>query len=185
MKREKCKREIRMASEKYTKYIYKVVGENIKKNPETIFDPQEVYLIIDKNMSLIWIWAGAKSRLFHRYIASSWAGKLKSKKPFYNFNYELIKQGREPEEFKVIVSEIDEGRMDLDYPGESRKLKIEGKKISLDKVNSKISKEHISNKKISTIKSILSEIKEMQMHIQYSMQHIQKRINKINTILDT
>jgi len=174
-----------MASDKYTEYIYKVVGEGIEKNPDNIFDPQEVYLIIDKDLNLIWIWAGSKSRLFHRYIASSWAGKLKSKKPYYNFNYELIKQGREPENFIEIIDEIDEGRMDLDYPGESRKLKIEGKKISLDHSKTKISKEKISNKKVSTIRNILSEIKEMQMHIKYSMEHIGKRINKINNILDS
>jgi hypothetical protein len=139
-------------------------------------------------MEIIWIWAGKQSKLFHRYIASSWAGKLKSKKEYLGYDYELIKQGRETKDFITIINEINEGRMDLNYPGESRALKIKSKKTSKTHVqknpNSELYNQKISKKKVSKIKSILSEIKEMQSHIQYSMEHIGQRIKKIENILD-
>jgi hypothetical protein len=173
-----------MPKNQYRQKIFQVIGEEIKPNPDHIFDTTEVYLFIDKNLSIIWIWAGEKSKLFHRYIASSWAGKLKSKKKYYNYNYELIKQGREPEDFLPIINEIEEGRTDLSYPGESRTLEIESKKNPPKSHQSNVYQRKISNTKASKINSILSEIQEMQQHIQYSMQHIGKRIEKINKILN-
>ncbi|TXT67575.1 MAG: hypothetical protein BAJALOKI1v1_50015 [Promethearchaeota archaeon] len=173
-----------MVNTKYSNYIYQINGEQLKSNPDTIFDSNQVYLIIDKNLQIIWIWAGSQSKLFHRYIASSWAGKLKSKKEYYNYTYELIKQGRENEDFITIINEINEGRMDLNYPGESRALKIDSKKISLNQPSDQLYTQKISTQKVSAIKSILSEIKEMQMHVQYSMEHIGKRIKRIEEILE-
>ena len=96
----------------YYDYIYKVDGESIKLKPEKIFDPSGVYLIVDKDIKLIWIWSGSHSRLFHRYMAANWAGKLKTKKKFYNIKYEVIKQGLEPSEFKIIYREIKQNRTD-------------------------------------------------------------------------
>ena len=49
----------------YYDYIYKVDGETIKLRPEKMFEPNGVYLIVDKELKLIWIWAGSHSRLFH------------------------------------------------------------------------------------------------------------------------
>lgn len=172
-----------MPNSKYREKIFQVVGEGIEPSPDTIFNPNEVYLFIDKNLNLIWIWAGKGSKLFHRYIASSWAGKLKSKKKYFDYSYELVKQGREPDEFKTIIDEIEEGRRDLSYPGESRALEIESKKKSKKKSQTRMYQQKISNKKVAKITAILSEIEEMQSHIKYSMEHIGKRIKRINKIL--
>jgi len=171
----------------YYDYIYKVDGETIKLKPEKIFDPSGVYLIVDKDMKLIWIWSGSHSRLFHRYMAANWAGKLKTKKKFYNFRYEVIKQGLEPSEFKVIYREIKENRIDLTYPGQSRDSSIQSETLSnfkqattTDLISDSIT---ISTSDKSRIKKILTEIKEMQSHIKYSIEHIQQRFTEIEKIL--
>jgi len=52
-------------------YIYRISGESIVPRPENLFETTEVYLIIDKGVKKIWIWAGKKSRLYHRYVAAS------------------------------------------------------------------------------------------------------------------
>ncbi len=172
-----------MLNDSYTEYIYQVSGETIKSRPNKIFESTGVYLIIDKDLKTIWVWAGVKSRLFHRYMASTWAGKLKSKQKFYNFVYEVIKEGSEPDDFHTIFNEISESRLDLKYPGESRTMQIKGKDPSLSKnLRTKMSK--LSNSQKSQIKKIISEINEMQMHITYSMEHIGKRIAQIEKILE-
>ena len=66
----------------YFDYVFQIVGENLKPNPQRLFETPQVYLFIDKPLKIIWIWAGTKSRLFHRYIAANWAGKLKGRKDF-------------------------------------------------------------------------------------------------------
>ena len=118
-----------MIESSYYDYIYKVNGETIKLRPEKMFDPSGVYLIVDIELELIWIWAGNQSRLFHRYMAANWAGKLKTKKKFYNFKYEVVKQGFEPSEFHVILKEIKENTVDLTYPGQSRQI-ISSREVS-------------------------------------------------------
>ena len=176
----------------YYDYIYEVDGETIKLKPEKIFDPSGVYLIIDKKIKLIWIWAGSHSRLFHRYMAANWAGKLKTKKKFYNFKYEVIKQGLEPSEFRVIYREIKENRIDLTYPGESRNRSIKNEpliefdsRIPLSNTRASIQDSiMISKSDKSRIKKILMEIKEMQSHIKYSIEHIEQRFNEIEKILE-
>ncbi|MFX0030243.1 MAG: hypothetical protein ACFE8B_13610 [Candidatus Hermodarchaeota archaeon] len=178
----------------YYDYIYKVDGETIKLKPEKIFDPSGVYLIVDKEIKLIWIWAGSHSRLFHRYMAANWAGKLKTKKKFYNFKYEVIKQGFEPSEFRFIYREIKENRTDLNYPGQSRNSSIKSEPLvdfesriltsqtkTMNLVQDSIL---ISKSDKSRIKKILLEIKEMQSHIKYSIEHIQKRFTEIEKILE-
>ncbi|MBD3194733.1 MAG: hypothetical protein GF317_06745 [Candidatus Lokiarchaeota archaeon] len=172
-----------MLSDNYTSFIYVVNGESIQESPKKIFLTDEVYLIIDKNLKMIWIWAGDKSRLFHRYIASSWAGKLKSKKKFYNFDYELVKQGREPEDFLIIYDEINDGRFDLKYPGESRKFMVKGKKINPKNITMQKEKKLNGSQK-SRISKIIAEINEMQAHIKYSMDHIKKRLDEIEKIVE-
>ncbi|MBD3255905.1 MAG: hypothetical protein GF383_12485 [Candidatus Lokiarchaeota archaeon] len=173
-----------MLTTDYTKYIYKVNGESVVNQPDNIFEENGVYLIIDKELSLIWIWAGSKSRLFHRYIASTWAGKLRSRKKYYNYKYEVVKQGREPESFLSIYNEINQGRIDLNYPGESRKYKIEAKKSQIDPNQESLSNS-LSQSEKTQINGLLAEITEMIQHISYSMEHIGKRIKKINDIMNT
>lgn len=178
----------------YYDYIYKVDGESIKLRPEKMFDPGGVYLIVDKELKLIWIWAGSHSRLFHRYMAANWAGKLKTKKKFYNFKYEVIKQGIEPNEFHIIFKEIKENRTDLNFPGESRHTVVEiepSGAYSTSTLPSQILQPEISRSDLvlsksvkSRIKKVLSEIKEIQMHIKYSMNHIQQRFAEIEKLLE-
>ena len=95
-----------MVKASYYDYIYHIVGETLSKAPDQLFGDDGVYLIVDKKLKLIWIWAGRNSRLFHRYIAANWAGKLKGKREYYKFKYEIIKQNNEPEAFKTIIKEI-------------------------------------------------------------------------------
>lgn len=175
----------------YLDWIYQVDGETIKNRPKKIFDQNEVYLLIDKEYKLIWIWAGSHSRLFHRYMAANWAGKLKTKQKFYNFKYEVIKQGIEPLEFHAIFNEIKENKPDLNYPGESRHIPIKEEYVEEElEVVQRVKTERvpievgISNAVKVRIKKIFSEIKEMQNHIKYSMEHIQERFTEIEKLLE-
>lgn len=169
-----------MLTDNYKKNIYQVEGDEIKQNPENYFKQKAVYLLIDKDLTTIWIWAGNNSKLFQRYMASTWAIKLKAKKMFYNYKYEIIKQGYEPDEFVYIFHEINEGRTDLDYPGESRKFSIKGKKISSEKISIE---SKLSGSQKSQINNILAEISEMQMHIKYTIDHIGLRIERISNLM--
>ncbi|MHA1488518.1 MAG: hypothetical protein ACTSRI_02550 [Promethearchaeota archaeon] len=171
-----------MLSHSYSEYIYQIKGEKIENNPDIFFDEKIVYLIIDKNLKLIWIWAGKRSKLFHRYMASTWAGKLKSRKKFYNFKYEMVRERNEPEEFLIIFNEIIEGRTDLKYPGESRTFTVKSKKSSSG-TRVQLSR-NLSTSKKTQIKNLLSEINEMQMHMKYTIDHIGRRITTINELLD-
>jgi len=178
-----------MVKASYYDSIYEVVGETLAKAPDQLFSNDGVYLIVDKKLKLIWIWAGSNSRLFHRYIAANWAGKLKSKKEFHRFKYEVIKQNNEPDTFKTILEEIEDRNQDLDYPGQSRKNIIKNeiiqdrKQLNQD-YTSKI-KFTLSKGEKSQIKKIISEIKEIQLHIKYSFEHIERRIVKIDKILES
>jgi len=177
-----------MSKRSYFDFIYQVDGETIMVRPETIFEPKGVYLIVDKELKLIWIWAGSHSRLFHRYMAANWAGKLKTKKKFFNFKYEVIKQGIEPPEFHVIYKEIKENLTGLNYPGESRQSyynreHIEAKPDPLVQAERAPIESEISPSVKIRIKKIFSEIKEMQLHIKYSIDHIQQRFVEIEKLL--
>ncbi|MHA2128950.1 MAG: hypothetical protein ACW99L_03155 [Promethearchaeota archaeon] len=182
-----------MSNSSYYDYIYKVDGETIKIKPRKIFESAGVYLIVDKELKLIWIWAGSHSRLFHRYMAANWAGKLKTKKKFYNFKYEVIKQGIEPSEFHVIHSEIKERRDDLAYPGQSRQNMITDgiSHPNIIPTSTKIVLQEISQSEIklsksvkSRIQKLISEVKEIQMHIKYSIGHIDQRFAEIEKLLE-
>ena len=179
-----------MSKGSYLDYIYEVDGETIKVRPETIFEPNGVYLIVDKELKLIWIWAGSHSRLFHRYMAANWAGKLKTKKKFFNFKYEVIKQGIEPPEFHIIYNEIKENKTDLEYPGVSRQA-LYSREFTEAKTGSDLRvqaerapfESDISPSVKNKIKKIFSEISEMQNHIKYSIEHIQQRFVEIERLL--
>ncbi|MHA1988016.1 MAG: hypothetical protein ACW98D_15375 [Promethearchaeota archaeon] len=182
-----------MIDSSYYDYIYKVNGETIKLRPEKMFDPSGVYLIVDVELELIWIWAGSHSRLFHRYMAANWAGKLKTKKKFYNFKYEVVKQGIEPSEFHIILNEIKENAVDLSYPGQSRQ-KDNSNQISESyitptstpqPIQTMISKNQymLTKTERSQMRKLFNEVREIQMHIKYSMDRINERFVEIEKIL--
>jgi len=181
-----------MLKSSYYDFIYKVDGETLKLRPEKMFEPNEVYLIVDKELKLIWVWAGRHSRLFHRYMAANFCGKLKTKKKFYNFKYEVIKQGLEPHEFHVIYNEIKERKAGLNYPGQSRSG--HGETIDVHSLSALPRQDiqpelssgdlYISKMTKSRIKKIFSEIKEIQMHIKYSINHIEQRFAEIEKLLE-
>jgi hypothetical protein len=180
-----------MLKTSYYDYIYKVDGENLKLRPKKMFEAGGVYLIVDKELKLIWIWAGNHSRLFHRYMAANFAGKLKTKKKFYNFKYEVIKQGLEPSEFHIIFKEIKENNSELNYPGQSRHGVVRKENTRSTGLVNKVIESEIAESGLtlsrsvkSRIKKILSEIKEMQMHIKYSLNHIEQRFAEIEKILE-
>lgn len=172
-----------MLSEGYSEYLYKIEGEDIQKKPDKLFQTKSVYLIIDKEMKIIWIWAGKYSRLFHRYIGSNWAGKLKNQKPFYNFKYELIKQSQEPPEFLSILKEIKEERADLEFPGQSRSSILIDKRGMKYQFLKEKKLSQITGSKKTKIINLISEIKEVQMQVKYTIEHLQKKINEIEQIL--
>ena len=144
---------------------------------------------MDKKLKLIWIWAGRNSRLFHRYIAANWAGKLKGKREYFKFKYEIIKQNNEPEAFKTILKEVREKNQDLDYPGQSRKSIVKEQilkdRTQLNKIYNSKTEFKLSKSEKSQIKKIISEIREIQLHIKYSFEHIERRIVRIDKILES
>jgi len=184
-----------MLSNSYTEYIYQISGEKLLHRPAKFFDPWGVYLIIDKNLETIWIWAGKHSRLFHRYMAASWAGKLKLRKRFYKYKHEVIKQDREPQEFNIIINEINVGKTSLKYPGHSRNEKGLSKDLSSSILNNVQSQNALnkviqkgrplSKSKKTRAKLLISEIKELQMHINSSFKNIEQRLSEIEKLLDS
>jgi len=177
-----------MVKASYYDYTYHIVGETLAKAPDQLFGDDGVYLIVDKKLKLIWIWAGRNSRLFHRYIAANWAGKLKGKREYFKFKYEIIKQNNEPEAFKTILKEVREKNQDLDYPGQSRKSIVKEQILkgrTLKKVYNTQIEFKLSKSEKSQIKKIISEISEIQLHIKYSFEHIERRIVKIDKILES
>ncbi len=178
--------------ENYFNYIYQIVGEDLRPNPSEIFQTPDVYLIIDKPLQIIWIWAGSKSRLFHRYIAANWAGKLKGRKEYTHFKYEVIKQDREPKSFRYIMDEIN-NKGNYNYPGESRGIPEGDSQVvaNLDieppiitpQVLPEVRPKGISKIEKSKLKTLLGEIKEIHSHVKYSIQHVEKRIEEIEKII--
>jgi hypothetical protein len=170
-----------MISDTYKEYIYKIDGEELFHKPKDIFISDEVYLIVDKSMELIWIWAGKGSKLFQRYMAASWAGKLKSRKKFYNYEYELVKEEREPRDFLFIYNEIREARDDLTYPGESRGFSDVTK--DFNQVNYNTNSKELSNSNKVQIKKILNEITEIIEQVKYTLKHVQKKMGTIKKLM--
>ncbi len=178
-----------MLSRSYSDYIYQIIGEEIRSNPQKVFHSEGVYLVIDKELKLIWIWAGIKSRLFHRYIAANWAGKLKSKKKYLNYKYELIKEGREPRKFLYIIDEIEEKNLNLEYPGQSRNsptisaLKIKGVRTKKSQEHPEQSRMNFMESDRAKINNILLELKEIHMDIKHSFKHMEKKISEIEKMI--
>lgn len=170
-----------MISDTYKEYIYKIDGEELSHKPKDIFISDEVYLIVDKSKELIWIWAGKESKLFQRYMAASWAGKLKSRKKFYNYEYELVKEEREPRDFLFIYNEIREGRDDLSYPGESRGFS--GGAIDFNQTNPNPNNKDLSNSNKVKINKALNEITEIIEQVKYTLKHVQKKMGTIKKLM--
>ena len=101
---------------------------------------------------------------------------------FYNFKYDLVKEGFEPDNFVIIYNEIIEGRTDLKYPGESRTFAIESKMMAT-KNKIPIDAKLLSKSDKGKISKIVSEVVEMQMHMKYTIDHIGKRMNEIKKII--
>lgn len=171
-----------MISENYIDYIYKVDGEELSHKPEEIFDSNDVYLIVDKPLELIWIWAGKKSKLFQRYMAASWAGKLKSRKKFYNYEYELVKEGKETRDFLYIFNEIREGRDDLNYPGQSRGVS-ESRMSFGTKNTQKGANNNLSGIDKTQIRKMLNEITEIVEQVKFTLKHVQKKMGTIKKMI--
>ena len=178
-----------MVNTNYTDSIFQVIGEAIQSKPFKILDSDGVFLFIDMNLSLIWIWAGKNSRLFHRYIAANWAGKLKRKKKFFNFKYEMVKEGREPLNFFNILDEIENSNSNHDYAGQIKQFKASkalSSNFNQGGSSFQQSSTFSSNKTLvlskiekTRLKMVISEIKEMQNHIQYTFNHIEKKIAEL------
>ncbi|MFX0101057.1 MAG: hypothetical protein ACFFCS_15895 [Candidatus Hodarchaeota archaeon] len=168
--------------------IYQVHGENIEPKPRTLFDSNKVYLIVDKKLRLIWIWAGCQSRLFHRYIASSWAGKLKNRKKFYNFKYEVIKEGSEPEEFRQSLAKMADGKNLYNKIKENN-----GKQVSIEKSlePSQINKIDLLNDSrivltknaCAKIINLVHDINEINKHMTYLSKQVDRKIHIIKTLM--
>ena len=189
----------------YFDYVFQIVGENLKPNPQKLFETPQVYLFIDKPLKIIWIWAGTKSRLFHRYIAANWAGKLKGRKDYQDYKYEVIKEGREPRSFTHIMNEINNGGH-FNYPGESRNSGEIGASTKIAPIvetstspvstnsykQSSIQEDSFSTYETGAkiprservkLNALIAEIKEINSHVKYSIEHIENRIKQIEQII--
>ncbi|NHI92206.1 MAG: hypothetical protein EAX96_06850 [Candidatus Lokiarchaeota archaeon] len=188
-------------------YIFQILGENIEPKPAKLMENTEVYLIVDEKYQIIWIWSGKRSRLFHRYVAASWAGKLKYRKKFNTFKYRMIKDGQEPEEFL----ELHEKYINNNHIQENNTTSIELESISdiseaqnfhreenIQEINV-VQNEPISSYQnfaektnqsylilssdYSKIKKTLAEIKEIHSHIVYTLKHVEQKISQIEEIM--
>ncbi|MFX1393159.1 MAG: hypothetical protein ACFFAH_06235 [Promethearchaeota archaeon] len=173
----------------YMDYVFQVNGESVRARPMRILESEGVYLFVDKRSSLIWIWAGKDSRLFHRYVAANWAGKIKRQKEFYNFKYEMVKEGREPEGFFEILDEIENINSDHIYTEQIREfkanrtlrgtLKFGSSILHNSLISSAQSTTLLSNIEKTRVKMELAELKKMQSHIKYTFAQIEKKIAEI------
>ena len=168
--------------------IYQVHGENIEPKPSTLFDSAKVYLIVDKKLRLIWIWAGCQSRLFHRYIASSWAGKLKNRKKFYNFKYEVIKEGSEPEEFKQSLAKMADGKNlynKIKQTGGDQapmEPRLDPSRINkIDLLND--SRIVLSKNACAKIKNLVRDIDEINKHMKYLSKQVDRKVHIIKSLM--
>jgi len=127
-------------------------------------------------------------------MAANWAGKLKTKKKFYNFKYEVIKQGIEPSEFHAILREINNNTVDLTHPGQSRQM-ISSSEESEPETSPTFTPQPIqkttftsqftlSKSEKTHLTKLFSEVKEIQMHIKYSMDRISERFVEIEKLLE-
>ncbi|MFX1385380.1 MAG: hypothetical protein ACFFBP_23430 [Promethearchaeota archaeon] len=173
----------------YMDYVFQVNGESVRARPIRILESDGVYLFVDKRSSLIWIWAGKDSRLFHRYVAANWAGKIKRQKQFYNFKYEMVKEGREPEGFFEVLDEIENNNSDHIYTEQIREfkanrtlsgnLKLGSSNVYNSPISSTQSTIILSNIEKTRIKMELAELKKMQSHIKYTFTQIERKIAEI------
>ena len=184
-------------------YIFQVKGENTEPKPAKSLEITEVYLIIDQKFRIIWIWSGKKSKLFHRYIAASWAGKLKFKKQFHDFKYRMIKAGQEPEVFlqkfgKFINSSDIQSERDYNvnveeehqdnYNLSNAQTRIQENEIEKSKNYQEFKRYSkpgylISISDHDTIKTAISEIKEIHKHVIYTLQRVEQRISEVESII--
>ncbi|HME55389.1 MAG TPA: hypothetical protein VKM55_24485 [Candidatus Lokiarchaeia archaeon] len=160
-------------------HIYVVVSEEVVSRPKLIFESTGVYIIIDDELHIIWIWSGTKSKLFYRYTAANWAGKQKLKKRFSNYRHELVRQGFEPTEFKFMVQKLHE-----QYPYICMEnFEVEELSISKDDFKKKATELPASARQqdagdfnSSQFLQYLNEIKEFQAHIRYLCDQIDRKI---------
>ncbi len=189
-------------------YLFKIMGENIEPKPARTLEITDVYLIIDERFKIIWIWSGKKSRLFHRYVAASWAGKLKFRKRFTEFKYRMIKQDQEPEEFldkfkKIINTNGDINKLIVnnEFLGDIKEYEDTESFEEYDMIQrngtykrdppftyqriAEKTKEsyHILSSDHSKMKILFEEIKEIYSHMVYTLQHVEQNINQIEEIM--
>jgi len=182
------------AAKEYKEYIYLVKGENIEPNPQSLFNVSEVYLIVDRSLKLIWIWTGKRSRLFHRYVASNWAGKLKTKQTFFNFRYETVKDGEESIKFLESIENLKfynqntkayEKLSNVFDKKVFERMKKSNKGPQNYQASSALAKKrgNLSSSDSKRIKTLLAEVKEVNAQVKYSLSHIDKKIQMIENIL--
>ena len=175
-----------MIQEESVVEIFKVVGENVERQLEKNFESNGVFLVIDPTLKSIWIWAGKKSRLFHRYIAVTWAGKVQRKN--LGFKYEIIKEGQEPVAFRNSFENLKRrssaknpvNRREIGAHNAVEKVEVDGSRNLRNEVKSVAS---ISKLERATLATNLSELKEIHAHFMYSLKHVEERIEQIEEIL--
>ena len=171
-------------------FIYRIEGESLAANPSSMFNSHEVYLIVDDPLKKIWIWAGKKSRLFQRYVATNLAGKLKGKNK-KNYKYETIKQGQETEEFVEAIEKF------KNYNPEARSyieslikeiekqvfITAEGKMPDSVTYFPDVGVETSTETERQRVMDYLKEIRTIQFDVKSSMEHLDQILISINRIL--
>ncbi|MBD3254063.1 MAG: hypothetical protein GF383_03180 [Candidatus Lokiarchaeota archaeon] len=95
-----------MEQEDFFNKIFRVSSNGFFINPERLFESTYVYLIINKTFKIIWIWIGNKAPLFHKYKAVKKAMRLISEIKYQGFTYDIIREGHESKEFRIIMSSL-------------------------------------------------------------------------------
>lgn len=196
-----------MAIEDPKYYMFKIIGENIEPKPAKSLENTGVFLIVDEKYQIIWIWSGKKSRLFHRYVAASWAGKLKFRKRFHTFKYRMIKEDQEPEEFivnfknlinsngdmedlmvqKEPVGALKQSEVDRVYRGDltqTTSSDLKSSSLTYQRIAEKTNQSYyILSTDYLKMKNLYSDIKEMHQHIVYTLKHVEQKIFEIEEMM--
>lgn len=166
--------------------IFKVVGVEVEKHVDEKFGSNGVFIIVDPGLKKIWIWTGTKSRLFHRYIAATWAGK--GKKKYLGFDSEIIKEGQEPEAFQKIFENSkgqSSGKTVINKTSSKRDIQMGKKKIyssqrSPNEPNSSLT---ISKLELVTLSTNLNDLKEIHDYFIYLLKQAEETIHQTEDIL--
>jgi len=81
--------------------LFKKIEENYEYLSDAL-DSRMVYLVIDHNDKIVWIWNGAEAKVRMKFIATQKVPLIRDK---YGIDFKImgIDEGNEPTEFKMLL----------------------------------------------------------------------------------